>query len=204
MGVTYTYLHTANGIHHRSGKDDTKGTSQFMDLFDIFSGQESWHTRRLLDLAKTLSDEQLDRPLKNQVKTFPWEGPDQNLRQLLDRMVQTKEAWAAALTGGNAPAFDKAPAENRTPSAMLTRLEEADRGFNNVLTDVRNRSAWEDTFVDALCEPPETFTFGGMFAHVITFNAYRRMAAIDVLRGLGVKVDGFGCPMEYLESVAKA
>src|SRR6266567_4276995 len=52
-----------------------------MDLFDIFSGQESWHTRRLLGLAKTLNDEQLDRPLKNQVKVFPWDGPDQSLRQ---------------------------------------------------------------------------------------------------------------------------
>ena len=59
MGATYTHLHAANGIHHHSGKDDTKGAGRFMDLFDIFSGQESWHTRRLLDLAKTLNDEQL-------------------------------------------------------------------------------------------------------------------------------------------------
>ena len=42
-----------------------------------------------------------------------------------------------------------------------------------------------------------------MFAHVITFNAYRRMVAIDVLRGLGVKVEGVGCPMEYVENLAK-
>ena len=70
--------------------------------------------------------------------------------------------------------------------------------------DVRNRSAWDDTFVDALCEPPETFTFGGMFAHVITFNAYRRMLAMDALRRLGVKVEGFGCPMEYVASLANA
>jgi len=173
-----------------------------MDLYDIFSGQESWHTRRLLDLAKTLTDEQLDRPLQNHVKVFPWDGPDQSLRQLLDRMVQTKEAWAAALTGSSAPLFDNAPPDDRTPSAMLSRVEKADRAFHGVLTDVRNRSAWEDTFVDALCEPPETFSFGGMFAHVITFNAYRRMVAIDVLRGLGVKVEGVGCPMEYLESLA--
>ena len=82
MGATYIHLHTANGIHHRSGKDDTKGAG-FMDLFDIFSGQESWHTRRLLDLAKTLNDEQLDRPLNNQIRVFPWDGPDQSLRQLL-------------------------------------------------------------------------------------------------------------------------
>ena len=201
MGATYTRLHTTNGIHHCAGKDDTKGVSQSMDLFDIFSGQESWHTRRLLDLAKTLNDEQLDRPLTNQAKVFPWQGPDQSLRQILDRMVQTKEVWAAALTGGGMPAIDDAAAEDRTPGAMLARIEKADAAFHSVLTDVRNRSAWEDTFVDALCEPPETFTFGGMFAHVVIFNAYRRMLAIDALRRLGVKVEGFGCPEEYLASV---
>ena len=204
MGATYTHLHTANGIHHHSSQDDTKGAGRFMDLFDIFSGQESWHTRRLLDLAKTLNDDLLDRPLQIKVKVFPWDGPDQSLRQLLDRMVQTKEAWAAALTGGSAPLFDNAPPEDRTPSAMLARMEKADAAFHGVLKDVRNRGAWEDTFVDALCEPPETFSFGGMFAHVITFNAYRRMIAIDVLRRLGVEVDGCGCPMEYVASLAKA
>jgi AraC-like DNA-binding protein len=203
MGATFTHIHAANGIHHHSGMDDTKGTGRFMDLFDIFSGQESWHTRRLLDLAKMLNDAQLDRPLTNQIHVFPWDGPDQSLRQLLDRMVQTKEAWAAALTGSSAPLLDNAPPEDRTPSAMLERLEKADAAFHSVLTDVRDRAAWLDTFVDALCEPPETFTFGGMFAHVITFNAYRRMVAIDVLRGLGVKVEGFGCPMEYVENLAK-
>jgi AraC family transcriptional regulator len=118
MGVRFTHLHATNGIHHYSGKDDTKGTDRSMDLFDIFSGQESWHTRRLLELARTLNDEQLDRPLKNQMKIFPWDGPDQNLRQILDRMVQTKEVWAAALTGSRMPSLDNAPPEHRTPSAI--------------------------------------------------------------------------------------
>jgi hypothetical protein len=204
MRATYTHLHAVNGIHHHSGRDDTKGANPSMDLFDIFSGQESWHTRRLLDLAKTLNDEQLDRPLKNEVKVFPFDSPDQSLRQILDRLVQTKEVWAAALTGGSMPAMDNAPLADRTPSAMLARLDRADAAFHGVLTDVRNRSAWDDTFVDALCEPPETFTFGGMFAHVITFNAYRRMLAMDALRCLGVKVEGFGCPSEYLASLASA
>ncbi len=48
------------------------------------------------------------------------------------------------------------------------------------------------------------FTFGGTFAHVITFNFYRRMLAIDALRRLGVTVEGFGCPEEYLASLASA
>jgi AraC-like DNA-binding protein/uncharacterized damage-inducible protein DinB len=204
MGATYTHLYAANGIHHHSSKDKPKGEGKFMDLFDIFAGQESWHTRRLLELAQTLNDEQLDRPLQNQVKVFPWDGPDQTVRQILDRMIQTKEAWAAAITGGSWSPTDDGPTTDRTPSAMLARLDKADEAFNGVLTDVRNRSAWDDTFVDALCEPPETFTFGGMFAHVITFNFYRRMLAMDALQRLGLKVEGFGCPEEYLASLTTA
>jgi AraC-like DNA-binding protein len=200
MGATHTRLSAANGIHHYSGNNDTKGAFQSMDLFDIFSGQESWHTRRLLELAGTLTDEQLDRPLKDQVRIFPWDGPDQSVRQILERMVQTKELWAAALTGGGMPPMERRP-EDRTPAAMLARMEKADAAFHDVFTDVRNRSAWEDTFVDALCEPPETFSFGGTFAHVITFNFYRRMLAIDALRRMGVAVEGFGCPEEYLASL---
>ena len=202
MGATYTHLHATNGIHHHS-RNDMKGTGQSMDLFDIFSGQESWHTRRLLELAKTLNDKQLDGPLKNPVKIFPWEDPDQSLRQILERMVQTKEVWTAALTGGSMPPLDNTPAADRTPSAMLDRLDRADAGFHGVLSEVRDRSAWEDTFVDALCEPPETFTFGGMFAHVIMFNAHRRMLAMDALRSMGVKIEGFGCPSEYVTSLVK-
>src|SRR5438046_10510337 len=102
------------------------------------------------------------------------------------------------------PLMENATPEQRTPSAMLARVEKADTAFNSVLTDVRNRSGWEDTFVDALCEPPETFTFGGTFAHVIAFNFYRRMLAIDALHRLGIRVEGFGCPEEYLASLPNA
>ena len=172
-----------------------------MDLFDIFSGQESWHTRRLLNLAGTLADEQLDRPLNSQVKIFPWDGPDQSVRQILERMVLTKEVWAAALSGSAMPLMENTPPQDRTPSALLARMDKADAAFHNVLSDVRDRGAWEDTFVDALCEPPETFTFGGTFAHVVSFNFYRRMLAIDALRRMGVTVEGFGCPEEYLTSL---
>jgi hypothetical protein len=36
----------------------------------------------------------------------------------------------------------------------------------------------------------------------MTFNAHRRLMALDVLRQLGVQTEGFGDPMEYEESVA--
>jgi hypothetical protein len=41
---------------------------------------------------------------------------------------------------------------------------------------MRNRDqalggAWDAAFVDALCEPPESFTFGAAVAHVLTWSA---------------------------------
>ena len=59
------------------------------------------------------------------------------------------------------------------------------------------RSAWDDTFVDALCEPAETFTFGGVFAHIMTFNTHRRLMAVDALCQLGVQTEGFGDQRGY-------
>ena len=85
---------------------------------------------------------------------------------------------------------------------MLTRLNKVDDDLHRIFSDVGQRAAWDDTFVDALCEPAENFTFGGVFAHIMTFNAHRRLMALDALRRLGVKAEGFGDPMEYEQNVA--
>jgi AraC family transcriptional regulator len=200
MGATHFQLHAASGIHFCAPGPCSRGDD--MDLYDIFAGAESFHTRRLLEYARALTPEQLDAPLEQKARVFPWDSPAQSLRDLLKRLVQTKEIWTAALTGGAAPNVDAEPPGQGTPDALLARLEKVDVEFGRILTDVRNRHAWSDTFVDALCEPPETFSFGGMFAHVITFNTYQRLLALDALRRLGVKVEGFGCPSEYEATLA--
>src|SRR5437763_7390039 len=94
------------------------------------------------------------------------------------------------------------PKSQSSPQVMLQRLKKTDTELHRILSEVRNPSAWDDTFVDALCEPAETFTYGGVFAHIMTFNAHRRLMALDALRQLGVPTEGFGDPMEYEESVA--
>ena len=178
----------------------TKGGKE-MDLFDRFAGNDSWHTRRLLEYAATLTDEQLDRPLPTVIELLPWRESNKTLRQLLENIIFTKEVWTAALSGAEMD-MNGAPQSQRTPQAMLQRLEKTDAELHRILSDVRNRSSWDDTFVDALCEPAETFTYGGVFAHIMTFNAHRRLMALDALRQLGVQTEGFGDPMEYEESVA--
>ena len=173
-----------------------------MDLFDRFAGNDSWHTRKLLEYAAALPDKDLDRPLNAVIEILPWREATKTLRQLLENIIFTKEVWAAALAGTDMPYVNGSPATDRTPEMMLSRLEKADAMLHRVFDDVRQRGNWSDTFVDALCEPAETFTFGGVFAHIMTFNAHRRIMALDALRQLGVRTEGFGDPMEYEQNVA--
>ena len=194
------HLPASSGIHFLAPGSSAKGERD-MDLFDRFAGNDSWHTRRLLEYAGTLTDEQLDRTLPTVVEVLPWREANKTLRQLLENIVFTKEVWTAALSGAQMDMSGPPPSQ-RSPQAMLQRLEKTDAGLQRIFSDVRNRSAWDDTFVDALCEPAETFTFGGVFAHIMTFNAHRRLMALDALRQLGVQTEGFGDPMEYEESIA--
>ena len=199
-GSGHYCLPAANAIHFCAPA--SPGGGETMDLFDLFAGSDTFHIRKLLESARALTPAQLDAPLDHPVRVVPWPAPFRSLRDLLVRLVQTKEIWTAALTGGAAPDIGGEPPDQQTPEALLTRLATADAGFTRVLGDVRNRNAWGDTFVDALCEPPETFTFGGMFASVITYNTHMRLLALDAMRRLGVKVDVMGDPMEYEASVA--
>jgi AraC family transcriptional regulator len=205
MGASNICLPAPNGIHFAApgaeSGPQTKGATN-MDLFDLFAGTDSWYTRRLLEHASSLSDEQLDRPQTTTQMVFGWDKPDSNLREILERMVETKEVWVAALSAGDMPVLAGRPLSERTPAALLGRFEKAEADFQRILGDVRARNAWSDTFVDALCEPAETFTFGGMFADVVTFNAFRRLAAIDAFQRLGAPIHGSGSPIEYEASIA--
>ena len=200
MRGPHFHLPTSNKIHFLAPGSPTKGGGD-MDLFDRFAGNDSWHTRRLLEYASTLTEEQMDQPLPMVIELLPWRESNRTLRQLLENIIFTKEVWTAALSGADMD-MNGPPKSQRSPQAMRQRLERTDAELHRIFNDVRNRSAWDDTFVDALCEPAETFTFGGVFAHIMTFNAHRRLMALDALRQLGVQTEGFGDPMEYEESVA--
>jgi AraC family transcriptional regulator len=196
-GCARIHLPAPNAFHFLPENPGLKGASKNMDLFDLFAGTDSWYTRRLLQEAAALSDEQLDHAVNGTAKVMGWDKPDSCLREILERIIQTKEVWTAAITAGDMPDLDGRPPEERTPMALLARFEKADGDFHRVLRDIRDRGAWGDTFVDALCEPPEKFTYGGMFADVITFNTWRRMTALDAFHQLGVTIAGSGSPIEY-------
>ena len=68
------------------------------------------------------------------------------------------------------------------------------------MTTVRAKSSagtLDETFVDAIYEPPKVFTYGGMIANVLTFAAHRRTLVLGILAdravtGVGEQVEFFG------------
>jgi hypothetical protein len=56
--------------------------------------------------------------------------------------------------------------------------------------------------VDAVCDPPEVFTYGGMIAHVLTFAAHRRTLVVGALHDAGITDLGAGDPMRWVAEPA--
>src|SRR6201984_3235380 len=80
MRDPHFHLPASNNIHFLAPGSPTRGGD--MDLFDRFAGNDSWHTRRLLEYANTLTEEQLDRPLPTVIELLPWRESNKTLRKL--------------------------------------------------------------------------------------------------------------------------
>lgn len=160
-----------------------------MDLIDRLIGHDLWLTEQLLDRAAQLSDDQLDRPLDPGVEPL---DDDPSIRSTLDRLVHSKEVWTAAIEGRKIP-------DDRDTSihGLRRRLAVAGPAWVAIVAGIRERGSWDTAFVDAICEPPETFTFGGMVAHVLTFSAHRRTLLVGALHDLGITDLGSGDPINW-------
>jgi len=168
-----------------------------MDLTDVLIQHDLWLTRRMLEKAQSLSDAQLDKPLKGFDNPLLYHSQTKTLRELLDRLVFTKETWMASIHGRQEPAHP-----DKSVEGMLKRLDSAFGEFVALTKKVRDEKLWDSSFMDMLCEPPETFTYSGMIAHILTFSAYRRTAVIEALEQFGITDLGYGDPVEWLRAQA--
>jgi AraC-like DNA-binding protein len=184
-----------NGIHfHPPGGLLLPGQPRTatMDLTDRLVEHDHWHTARLLEQAATLADDALDRPVRPGLIVHDFEGAEPDVRTMLERIVYTKEVWTAAIGGRDTP-----PRDERSIAALQARLAAVQPQFTALVRRIRDRNEWDDAFVDALCTPPVSFTFGSVVAHILTVSVIRRQAVIDVLRELGVADAETRDPIEW-------
>ena len=84
----------------------------------------------------------------------------------------------------------------------VKRMESSFGEYLALVKRVRQDDLWDTNFIDMLCDPPETFTYGGMIAHNVTYSAYRRLVALHTLQWFGINHLKFGDPMMWEQSLA--
>ena len=87
-------------------------------------------------------------------------------------------------------------------ASIRGRLRSAGPAFLDHAREVIDANRLDETFVDATCDPPQVFTYGGMLAHVLTFAAHRRTLAIGALHSAGITGLGAGDPMRWVAEAA--
>jgi AraC family transcriptional regulator len=194
VGGADTWLPTKSNLHYWRGtivSSVSKGETK-MNLTDRMIEHNIYLTGAVLDRAKSLSDKQLDAKLDNPLSYTFFESPDKTLRELLDGLIMTKEAWMAAMYNRSWQ-----PAKDKSMATLIERWKSVEPDFRKMASDVAKENRWDDLFVDALCCPPATFSFGGVFAHILTVDAVRRAFALNELRKHGIEDLRWGCPIEW-------
>jgi AraC family transcriptional regulator len=107
--------------------------------------------------------------------------------------------WNAAM---DSQAYDFDVEKGEGIASIRARLGAAGPAFLDRAREVIDGNRLDETFVDAVCEPPEVFTYGGMLAHVLTFAAHRRTLAIGALHSAGITDLGAGDPMRWVAEAA--
>ena len=167
-----------------------------MELLNRMVGHHVWLVGEMLIRAEGLSDDVLDTTIEISV-----EGIDDTptLRSQLARLVGQLAQWNAATSGRE---YDFTTEEGASVSCMRTRLAEAGPTFAESVDAIVCEDRLDETFVDALCDPPRVFTYGGMVAHVLTFAAHRRTLVCGSLVDAGVTDLGAGDPMHWVAESA--
>jgi AraC-like DNA-binding protein len=150
----------------------------------------------LLQRAETLDDEHLDAPIQLSV-----EGVDDEptVRSLLSRLVGQIDMWNNAIAGRP---YDWNIEANEPVGTMRTRLAAVGPAFLAEVRAVVDEHRLDDTFIDALCDPPEVMSYGGMIAHVLTFAAHRRLLVLGALASAGITDLGAGDPGKWVADAA--
>ncbi len=182
-----------NDVHfHPPGGLRLPGTTKVtaMDLLIRMVEHHVWLTGQMVDRAARLTDAQLDEPIGLAV-----DEDEQSVRSLLSRLIGQMDMWCCAL---DARPYDWSLEEHEPLGTMRDRLAEVGPAYLGHVREVVDEGRLDDTFVDALCDPVEVFTYAGMVAHVLTFAAHRRTLVALALARHGIPDLGWGDPMRWV------
>jgi len=192
-------LATPNGVHfHPPGglRLPTRIEVTSMDLLVKMVEHHLWLLGELVDSAAKVDAAELDRPID-----VPNAGIDDDptIRRLLSRLIGQMDMWNNVI---HSRAYDWDVERHEELPDMRRRLAVAGGDFLAEVREVVEQGRLDETFVDAQCQPPEVYTYGGLIAHVLTFAAFRRTLVIGALERAGVTGLAYGDPRKWVAEAA--
>ena len=169
-----------------------RGKVGTMDLLQAMVRHHVWLVGEMIDRAATVSDERLDEPIEISVEGV---DDDPTMRSLLSRLVGQMAMWNATI---DARPYDFEIEHGESIESMRARLATEGRAFLETVGETADQGRLDETFLDALCEPPVVMTYGGMIAHVLTFAAHRRTLVAGALIDAGITDLGAGDPLYWV------
>jgi len=185
------HFHPPGGLRLPSRSKETQ-----MDLLSKMVEHHIWLTGEMIARAGRLDDAVLDKPIVISVEGV---DDDPTLRSLLSRLVGQLAMWNAAMASRD---YDWSVERHEPVESMRRRLAVEGPTYLAHVRDVIAQGRLDDTFVDALCEPAEIFTYGGVIAHVLTFAAHRRTLVAGALIDAGITDLGAGDPRLWVAESA--
>jgi uncharacterized damage-inducible protein DinB len=146
-----------------------------MDLLDRLLEHDAWTTRRVLEYALPLDDQQLERDFDLGHRT---------LRETAKHMIGNIETWTdlmAALPVRQKPAFPQSVLE------LQQRFDAAYTSFARLAREIRDAQRLNDLYLDILDQPPREKSYAGTILHVITHDHMHRAEMLHMLQRLGVQ-----------------
>lgn len=192
-------LPAPNGVHfHPPGSLRLPASTEVTEMTLLVKMVEHhvWLIGQMVDRAARLPDDTLDRPIEMSI-----EGLDdgQTLRTVLSRLIGQMAMWNQVLASRD---YDWSVERGESIASMRERLAVAGPAFIDEVRAVVADNRLDETFIDAHCEPPEVFTYGGLVAHVLTFAAVRRTVALGALASAGITDLGNGDPRNWVQPAA--
>ena len=163
-----------------------------MDLLTRMVEHHVWLIGEMISRAEQLPDEVLDTPVELSVDGI---DHDPTTRSLLSRLVGQLAMWDAVTHDRD---YDFAVEKHESLASMRAGLAEVGPAFLTRVREIVDEGRLDETFVNALCDPPEAFTYGGMIAHVLTFAAHRRVLVLGALSTAGIPDLVNGDPMRWV------
>lgn len=163
-----------------------------MNLLTRMIEHHVWLVGEMLVRAENLPPERLETRVEISVEGIDSEP---TLRSLLARLVGQLAMWDAAT---HERPYDMDVEQSESITRLRAKLAEAGPAFVAQVHAIIDEGRLDETFVDALCDPPEVFTYGGMIAHVLTFAAHRRTLVCGALADAGITDLGAGDPMRWV------